>query len=70
MAMPLECVNQVVMADGAISEGVIINDAAVGGAGVIEEEGNLIDEVEMDDGYVAAFTDAAMASTVSEVLIV
>jgi hypothetical protein len=74
MAMPLECVDRVVMAVAAVSEGVIVDDAAVGGTGAIEEDGKLINElineVEMDDRYVAAFADAVMASTVSEVSIV
>jgi hypothetical protein len=73
MAMLLERVDQDVMAGRAVSEGVIVDDAAVGGTGVIDEDGKLreeVEEVHMDDVYIPACSDGVIASTVSELFIV
>jgi hypothetical protein len=68
--MPLERVDQDIMADSAISEGAIVVDAAVGGTGVIDEDGKLKEEVHMDDIDTPACHDGVIASIISKRFIV
>jgi hypothetical protein len=61
------------MADKAISRGIIVNDAALGGTVAVEameEPGKLRDEAENGDGDVPTLADAAVTSMVSKVFTV
>jgi hypothetical protein len=66
-AMPLESVNQDMTADDAISKGVTVEGAALGGAGAIAEVEELGDQ-EVEDGVDGnALPVVAVTSPVSSV---
>jgi hypothetical protein len=69
-AVPPDSVDQDVMVDDAVSRGVTVDGAALGGAGVQEEVGELRDEVETGAKVDAdAFADDSVTSTVSSISI-
>ena len=65
LAMPLESVDQHIVADGAITRGVTVGEAALGGTGVIEEAGETREREEKIDAD--AFAVDAVTSTVSRI---
>ena len=67
LAMPLESVDQDVVADGAITRGVTVGEVALGGAGVIEEAGERNDREEKIKAD--AFAVDAVTSVVSRLSI-
>ena len=67
LAMPLESVDRDVVADGTIPRGVTVGEAALGGTGVIEEDGETRGKGEKINADVVAVD--AVTSTVSTVSI-